>query len=65
MAIHLRARNRSDASIASYRNVARALGDFLIARAMPAAVDRITCEHMEAIVVDWPTAGCGAHLGEH
>lgn len=57
---HLRAKNRSHATITSYLNVGQSLADFLAANDLPTAVDQITREHIEAYLVAMIEAGKAA-----
>ncbi len=49
---HLKARNRSPQTIASYLRCGQNLADFLAAQGMPTAVGSVTREHIEAFLGD-------------
>jgi len=50
--LHLRAKNRSPATIASYLRCGTNLADFLESKGMPTAVGTVTREHVEAFLAD-------------
>lgn len=53
----LRARNRSDATITSYRAAVRLLSDYLAAQGMPRTIEGIRREHLEMFEADLQAKG--------
>ncbi|WP_375490362.1 tyrosine-type recombinase/integrase [uncultured Jatrophihabitans sp.] len=62
---HLRARNRSKATIDSYTRCATALRTFLTARGMPTSASAITREHIEAFLADLADRVAPATTAKH
>ncbi|MDT4892476.1 MAG: hypothetical protein QOE97_1511 [Pseudonocardiales bacterium] len=62
---HLRARNRSKATIASYERCAGALRAFLASRGMPTSVAAITREHVEAFLAELADRVAPATTAKH
>jgi site-specific recombinase XerD len=57
---HLRAENKSPATIATYLNALQRFAAFLAARGMPTAIDGVRREHIEAFLVDLDERGAAA-----
>ncbi|MDP9394625.1 MAG: tyrosine-type recombinase/integrase [Actinomycetota bacterium] len=62
---HLRARNRSPATIASYQRCGRALLDYLVAAGMTTTVTRIRRGHVEAFMADLTERVSPATVAKH
>jgi site-specific recombinase XerD len=62
---HLRARNRSKATIASYTRCATSFRTFLVGRGMPTSVTAITREHVEAFLADLADRVAPATTAKH
>lgn len=63
--IHLRARNRSPATIGSYFTVGRTFDAFLAERGMPRSVSGIAREHVEHYLADMHTRVAPATVAKH
>lgn len=61
----LKARNRSDQTIASYLRCGQNLADFLVAQGMPTDVNHIAREHIEAFLADMVDRLAAATTAKH
>lgn len=62
---HLKAKNRSDQTIASYLRCGHNLADFLVAQGMPTDINAITREHIEAFLADMVDRLAAATTAKH
>src|SRR3954470_20648129 len=62
---HLRARNRSKATLDSYTRCAAAFRTFLVSRGMPTTAGAITREHVEAFLADLADRVAPATTAKH
>ncbi len=62
---HLRAKNRTPGTIASYQRCGQNLADYLAAHGMPTHVGRVTREHLEAFFADMLDRLAPATVAKH